>query len=266
MGSGLSKSFEVDVASPVTKKTSADKPKEMERFNFDKWGTTAKEIQDGLRDTRSNETEEDGTGSDISSQEGNDTAGKEESENVPFLQQIKELEEAKLEEVRNRIYEVHNVVNYDYIKEGGNFPEMTAWLTHLVSISCVTFKGASLDRVTLFIKTVANILIETKAIALICEIYKYYGWKVGGGGEKNTVKTELKPLFDSALILGNFSDASDEFATYIANYPGLLDAIRYVMVEKTEAHLKRGQMVCFQNKAYKPFSRLSVLLGPHAQE
>ena len=242
MGSCLSKSVKIDVASPQTKETlSADSPKEMEvEENYskvDELETTEKENQDDLTDM--NETDKDGKDSDSS--------GKQDSKKVLTPQQIEELAESSLEAIRNRIEKVYSVENYDQVTDEGHFPVTTRNFTILVVNSYFALKGAPLGRALLFRKTIANILLETKAIELICEIYKYYvkaGWTSEQDGVQKPDKTKWTPFQHSGLVLLNYSDASDEFAIYIADYPGLLDAIRYVMVEQKEAHLKGEEEVC----------------------
>ena len=261
MGSCLSRSVEADIALPETKKHQKRWKRSKSVLiltRLKKKCKTDSEIQ-----SCSIETREVGTDSDISGEEGSDTSGEEESENILSPQQIDKLEEETLEKVRLSVDEVNTVENYDNVKEDGNFPIMTEWLTYLSYIYCYGLEGAPVDRVTFFRKTVAKILIETKAIELICEIYKYYvknGWKVEGDGEIKADKTKWKSLELSAVILLNFSDASDELAIYIANYRGLLDTIRYVIVEEKEAHLKGEEEVCFQSKACKTFFPLVYVI------
>ncbi|XP_052260659.1 uncharacterized protein LOC127864812 [Dreissena polymorpha] len=103
--------------------------------------------------------------------------------------------------------------------------------------SYFTLKRGSLQQRIQFRLGIANILLETKFMGLVCDcLIRMYrrGW-MGDDGKTN--KKAYNPMINAVLTAVNFSDSSDAISIELANHKEYLETIKDILLKYAPRHL-----------------------------
>ena len=171
-----------------------------------------------------------------------DSKEKDKKKELPPLSR-EEIEKMKAELVTTMQTHVNEMKDKEWTDENGKYTEEARKVLYGFGISYFALKHATLEDMIesrqQIVEVILNSDILTKVCGVVIDIYPK-GW---ANEEKRTDMAAWKPLSLSLVFLQNYSDASHDFATRIANAPGFLEIIHRILEESVEPHLKQDQPV-----------------------
>ncbi|KAH3859833.1 uncharacterized protein LOC127871977 [Dreissena polymorpha] len=127
------------------------------------------------------------------------------------------------------------------LNDDGLYVEKIKATLELFYEACTMLKLASLEHIIKFQQEVANILLQTKFINILCEcvMSMHIRGLVSSDGIVDMPGYTITKL---ALIIAlNYSDESDDVVTSLINYEKYLETIKKMLEERTERHLKNDK-------------------------